>query len=50
MQSWGVHQWLDRRLFLEATFSPLPFGAHWMPGAGAAFADRVEHYGEMAII
>lgn len=50
MQSWGVHEWLDRRLFLEATFSPLPFGAHWMPGAGAAFAERVERYGEMGIV
>lgn len=50
MQSWSVGEWLDRRLFLEATFSPLPFGAHWMPGAGRAFADRLEHYGEMAIV
>ncbi|HEX8066240.1 MAG TPA: GMC family oxidoreductase N-terminal domain-containing protein [Thermoleophilaceae bacterium] len=50
MQSWGVDQWLDRRLFLEATFSPLPFGAHWMPGAGARFAERVERYGEMAVL
>jgi choline dehydrogenase-like flavoprotein len=50
MQSWGVHEWLDRGLFLEATFSPLPFGAHWMPGAGAAFAERVERYGEMGIV
>jgi choline dehydrogenase-like flavoprotein len=50
MQSWGVHEWLDRRLFLEATFSPLPFGAHWMPGAGAAFAERIERYGEMGIV
>lgn len=50
MQSWGVNEWLDRGLFLEATFSPLPFGAHWMPGAGAAFAERVERYGEIGII
>lgn len=50
MQSWGVHEWLDRGLFLEATFSPLPFGAHWMPGAGAPFAERVERYGEMGIV
>lgn len=50
MQSWGVDEWHDRRLFLEATFSPLPFGAHWMPGAGAAFAERVERYGEMGIV
>ena len=50
MQSWGVLEWLDRGLFLEATFSPLPFGAHWMPGAGAAFSDRLERYGEMGIV
>jgi choline dehydrogenase-like flavoprotein len=50
MQSWGVGEWLDRGLFLEATFSPLPFGAHWMPGAGTAFAERVERYGEMAVV
>jgi choline dehydrogenase-like flavoprotein len=50
MQSWGVTEWLDRGLFLEATFSPLPFGAHWMPGAGAPFAERVERYGEMGIV
>jgi choline dehydrogenase-like flavoprotein len=50
MQSWGVHEWRGRGLFLEATFSPLPFGAHWMPGAGSAFAARVERYGEMGIV
>jgi choline dehydrogenase-like flavoprotein len=50
MQSWGVNEWLGRGLFLEATFSPLTFGANWLPGAGAAFAERVERYGEMAII
>ena len=50
MQSWGVHEWSGRRLFLEATFSPLPFGAHWMPGAGAEFAERVERYGEMGVV
>jgi choline dehydrogenase-like flavoprotein len=50
MQSWGVGEWADRGLFLEATFSPLPFGAHWMPGAGPAFAERVERYGEMAVV
>jgi choline dehydrogenase-like flavoprotein len=50
MQSWQVDEWLDRGLFLEATFSPLPFGAHWMPGAGAAFKDRLAGYGEMGIV
>ena len=51
MQSWAVGEWLaDRGLFLEATFSPLPFGAHWMPGAGHEFAERLERYREMAIV
>jgi choline dehydrogenase-like flavoprotein len=50
MQSWAVGEWLDRGLFMEATFSPLPFGAHWMPGAGRVLAERLERYGEMAIV
>ena len=42
MQSWYVDEWNDRGLFLEATFTPFAFGAHWLPGAGPAFkrADR----------
>jgi choline dehydrogenase-like flavoprotein len=50
MQSWRVDEWLDRRLFLEATFTPLAFGAHWLRGAGVAWKERVERYGELAII
>jgi choline dehydrogenase-like flavoprotein len=50
MQSWRVDEWLDRGLFLEATFTPLAFGAHWLRGAGAAWKERVERYGELAII
>ena len=50
MQSWAVDEWLDRRLFLEATFSPLPFGAHWIPGAGPPFAERLARYGELAVV
>ena len=50
MQSWRVDEWLARRLFLEATFTPLAFGAHWLRGAGAAWKERVERYGELGII
>lgn len=50
MQSWRVDEWLDRGLFLEATFSPVAFGAQWLRGAGPAFKEKVEHYGELAII
>ena len=50
MQSWRVDEWLDRRLFLEATFTPLAFGAHWLRGAGLAWKERVARYGELGII
>ncbi|MEA2399594.1 MAG: hypothetical protein QOK25_3150 [Thermoleophilaceae bacterium] len=50
MQSWRVDEWLDRGLFLEATFTPVALGSQWLRGAGAAFKERVEHYGELAII
>ena len=50
MQSWRVDEWLDRRLFLEATFTPLAFGAHWLRGAGTVWKERIERYGELGII
>jgi len=50
MQSWVVDEWQDRGLFLEATFSPLPFGIHWLRGAGERFKEQVENYGRMAIL
>jgi choline dehydrogenase-like flavoprotein len=50
MQSWYVDEWGDRGLFLEATFTPLAFAAHWLPGAGREFSERVEQYGNLAII
>jgi choline dehydrogenase-like flavoprotein len=50
MQSWYVDEWGDRGLFLEATFTPLAFGAHWLPGTGEAFRKRIERYGNLAII
>jgi choline dehydrogenase-like flavoprotein len=50
MQSWYVDEWHDRGLFLEATFTPLAFGAHWLRGAGEAYRSRLLDYGRMGII
>jgi choline dehydrogenase-like flavoprotein len=50
MQSWHVDEWRPRGLFLEATFTPLPFGAHWLPGVGGEFRRRVEAIGRLAVI
>lgn len=50
MQSWHVDEWRSRGLFLEATFTPLPFGAHWFPGVGREFRERVAQIGHMAVI
>jgi choline dehydrogenase-like flavoprotein len=50
MQSWYVDQWQDRGLFLEATFTPLPFGAHWMRGAGMELKQRLAAYDRLAVI
>jgi choline dehydrogenase-like flavoprotein len=50
MQSWYVDEWSDRGLFLEATFTPLPFGAHWLPGTGEAFERLIASYDRLGII
>ena len=50
MQSWHVDEWRDRGVFLEATFTPLPFGAHWLPGAGATFMQRVADFGRVGVV
>jgi choline dehydrogenase-like flavoprotein len=50
MQSWAVDEWNDRGLFLEATFSPLAFGGHWLRGAGAAYKERLERYDHLGVI
>jgi hypothetical protein len=50
MQSWPVDEWRRRGLFLEATFTPLPFGAHWLPGIGHEFKSRIEQIGKLAVI
>jgi choline dehydrogenase-like flavoprotein len=50
MQSWHVDEWRPRGLFLESTFTPLPFGAHWLPGFGTAFKERVEDIANVAVL
>lgn len=50
MQSWFVDEWQGRGLFLEATFAPLAFGAHWLRGAGEEYRRRLESYGRLAVI
>jgi choline dehydrogenase-like flavoprotein len=50
MQSYYVDQWQPEGILLEATFTPLSFGAQWLPGVGAPFSDRVAHYSQIASI
>ncbi len=50
MQSYYVDQWQSEGILLEATFTPLTFGAQWLPGVGAAFSDRVAHFDHIASI
>ncbi len=50
MQSYYVDQWAPEGILLEATFTPLSFGAQWLPGVGAAFSDRVANFGHIASI
>jgi choline dehydrogenase-like flavoprotein len=48
MQSYAVDEWRDRGILLEATFTPLAFGGHWMPGVGAEHQERLASYGHIA--
>src|SRR6266540_25353 len=48
MQSYAVSEWEDRGILLEATFTPLAFGAQWLPGTGAQHAERVLAYDRIA--
>ena len=50
MQSYYVDQWAPEGILLEATFTPLSFGAQWLPGVGAAFSDRVANFDHIASI
>jgi choline dehydrogenase-like flavoprotein len=50
MQSYYVDQWQQQGILLEATFTPLSFGAQWLPGVGEAFVDRIANYNQMGSI
>jgi choline dehydrogenase-like flavoprotein len=50
MQSYYVDEWAPQRILLEATFTPLSFGAQWLPGVGAEFAERVHRFDHIASI
>ena len=50
MQSYYVDQWAPEGILLEATFTPLSFGAQWLPGVGSAFSERVANYDHIASI
>jgi choline dehydrogenase-like flavoprotein len=50
MQSYYVDEWQAQGILLEATFTPLSFGAQWLPGVGPAFMDRVERFDRVASI
>ena len=48
MQSYAVDEWQSQGLLLEATFTPLAFGGHWMPGTGVEHQERLASYGHVA--
>ncbi|MEK6326272.1 MAG: GMC family oxidoreductase [Actinomycetota bacterium] len=48
MQSYAVNEWEDRGILLEATFTPLAFGAQWLPGTGVEHSERVLAYDRIA--
>ena len=49
MQSWSVDAFSDQRLFLEATATPVAFGAH-LGGVGAELQERIARYEHLAVI
>ena len=50
MQSYYVDEWQEQGILLEATFTPLSFGAQWLPGVGAEFMERVQRFDRIASI
>ena len=44
MQSYYVDEWHGMGLLMEATFTPLAFGAQWLPGTGGEHARRMLAY------
>jgi choline dehydrogenase-like flavoprotein len=52
MQSYYVDEWHRRGIILEATFTPLSFGAQWLPGVGRAHQRRLldfDHLGSIGV-
>ncbi len=50
MQSYYVDEWHERGLILEATFTPLSFGAQWLPGVGAEHQKRISEFNHVGSI
>ncbi|MEO8092474.1 MAG: GMC family oxidoreductase N-terminal domain-containing protein [bacterium] len=48
MQSYAVDEWQSQGILLEATFTPLAFGAQWLPGTGSAHQERILNYDRIA--
>jgi len=48
MQSYAVTEWEPQGILMEATFTPLAFGAQWLPGTGRAHHERVRAYDRIA--
>ena len=48
MQSYAVTEWESHGILMEATFTPLAFGAQWLPGTGRAHQERVGAYDHIA--
>jgi choline dehydrogenase-like flavoprotein len=49
MQSYAVTEWEEEHgVLLEATFTPLAFGAQWLPGFGTEHQQRVLAYDHIA--
>ena len=48
MQSYCVDEWEDRGVLLEATFTPLAFGAQWLPGTGTEHQERLLAFDHVA--
>ena len=48
MQSYGVEQWADRGVMLEATFTPFAYGGQWLPGVGHSHHERLARFDHLA--
>jgi choline dehydrogenase-like flavoprotein len=48
MQSYAVTEWEPQGVLMEATFTPLAFGAQWLPGTGRTHHERVRAYDHIA--